>query len=214
MTIKRPANVPEPVERVAGLMRAFQGSWFLIGGWAVDAWLGRQSREHADVDIGLFRDEEQALFEFLCGWHLVAHDTPDASHDDPWDGGQLRFPAHIHARHPDWPEIDFNFNERSGRRLSISRDPQISFDIDDAVRVSPWGLPTLVPEVIIWFKAKDVRPRDGLDTDALLPLLDGNQRDWLASTLARVTPDHPWLARLRGAPLSRPVGRCGRRAAR
>jgi PPOX class probable F420-dependent enzyme len=79
----RATPTPEPIARVAEVMRSFDARWFVSGGWAVDCWLGRQTREHADVDIGLFRDSESAIFEFLPGWHLVGHDTPDATHDEP-----------------------------------------------------------------------------------------------------------------------------------
>lgn len=67
--------VPEPLARVAGLMSTFRPRWSLCGGWAVDAWLGRQTRDHADVDIAVFQDDHSALFEDLSGWQLIAHDN-------------------------------------------------------------------------------------------------------------------------------------------
>ena len=46
--------VPETLARVADLMSAFRPKWSLCGGWAADAWLGRQTRDHADIDIAVF----------------------------------------------------------------------------------------------------------------------------------------------------------------
>ena len=38
-------------------------------------------------------------------------------------------------------------------------DPSISLPFGDAVAMSPWGLPTAVPEALLAFKARDLRRR-------------------------------------------------------
>jgi hypothetical protein len=188
------ASRPEAIARLARLMDPFPKTWFLIGGWAVDAWLGEQSREHQDVDIGLFRGSETSVFEHLRGWHMAAHDTPDAAHDDEWDGRRLRFPAHIHARRTGWPELDLNFNERAAGRWILNRDPRLTVVIRDAIRPSAWGVPLLAPELVLWHKGRsDIRPRDANDFVALLPLLDSAQREWLAGSVELLDERHPWL---------------------
>ena len=175
-------------------MSTFDGPWFLIGGWAVDAWLGRQGRDHGDVDIGYFRDSEQQVFRHLAGWHMAAHDTPDADHDDEWDGHALDFPAHIHARKPGWPELDLNANERVGDEWIVNADPRLTVRIGDAIRESGWGVPALAPELVLWHKGRtEIRERDHQDFAALLPFLDKKERLWLREALPAIEPDHPWL---------------------
>ncbi len=56
------------------------------------------------------------------------------------------------------------------------------------------GLPTVVPDVLLFFKALELRRRDRVDFSALLPLLSEGQRDWLREALARV--GRPWLPQL------------------
>ena len=87
---------------LAGLGRP----WFLCGGWASDAWLGRQTREHGDVDIAVLHHDQRAIFEHLAGWALVAHDPNVADNTtESWNGRHLDLPAHIHVprRAVRWP---------------------------------------------------------------------------------------------------------------
>src|SRR5262245_30920957 len=97
---------PEAISRAATLMASFPRPWGLCGGWAVDAWLGRVTRDHRDLDLALFAEDQGALFQHLRGWRMVGHDEPDDEHDDPWDGRPLGVSAHIHATTDDGFELD------------------------------------------------------------------------------------------------------------
>jgi aminoglycoside-2''-adenylyltransferase len=196
----RPAGPPPaPVVYVRELLAGFGATWFLCGGWAVDAWLGRQTRDHDDVDIAVFRDDERAIFDHLAGWHLIAHDTPDADHTDPWDGRPLKFPAHIHTHFHARFDLEFHLNERSGRDWIFSREPRVAMPLRRSIRRSAWGMPTAVPEVVVFYKAvayKDLRPRDEHDFLALLPHLTEKERRWLWEAVSLVHPGHRWLTQL------------------
>ncbi len=56
--------------------------------------------------------------------------------------------------------------------------------------------PYLVPEIVLLFKAKHVRPKDQADFDGVLPLLDPDAAGWLRRMLARVHPGHAWIGAL------------------
>jgi hypothetical protein len=211
-------NVPEaeglrPVERIAEVMSSYGLAWCLCGGWAIDAWLGRQTRYHADVDIAVFEDDQRALFEHLPGWQLIAHD-PNVRGDtnESWDGRRrLDLPAHIHAleRPGELSEsldravqqgfhLDIQLNERSDGEWVLSREPRVAMSLADCIRQSAWGLPTLVPEVVLFYKAGEgpfLRGHDDLDFRMLLPQLTPGQRSWLRDAIGRVHADHPWLSR-------------------
>ena len=176
----------------------------MCGGWAVDAWVGRRTRDHVDVDICLFRDDERALFDHLADWHLAAHDTPDAAHSDRWDGRPLGFPAHIHAKFDDGLEWEVQLNERSGDEWLVNRQPRIAIPVERFALRSPWGLPTMSPEVLLWYKARDLRPHDELDFVALRGRLTASERAWLRHALSVADPAHPWLAHLVDQAFARP----------
>jgi hypothetical protein len=183
------------VARVVAILEGFPADWYLCGGWAVDAWLGRETREHKDVDIAVFQDALPALLAHLDGWDLLAHDARLPDDDEEWAGRPVKLPAHIHARR-DEIDLDVQVNERSGGRWRLSRRPRVSIALDRAAGPSAWGLPVLRPEALLFYKAEDTRPRDDADFQALLPLLDRRQAAWLRRAIERVQPGHAWLGTL------------------
>jgi hypothetical protein len=51
-------GAPSEISRVAEVMADFGPPWALCGSWAVDAWLGKTTRSHEDVDVSI-REEHQ-----------------------------------------------------------------------------------------------------------------------------------------------------------
>jgi Aminoglycoside-2''-adenylyltransferase len=216
--------VPEEVARIGEVMSTYRPPWALAGGWAVDAWLGRVTRYHQDVDPVVF--DQPALFKHLAGWQLIGHEeTKENEGSELWDGRALIPPAHLHGRSPEdrgplperfddagmrvvFPEdgfwLDIQLCERSGGDWVLNREPRVVLPLTKCIRQSAWGSPTVAPEVILFFKAtlyvgtkNHLRPHDEADFDALLPLLKDEQREWLREAVLRVyVGEHPWLGRL------------------
>jgi len=189
--------LPPPLEYVRDLLRGMQTPWFLCGGWAADAWLGRETRRHGDVDIAVVHTDQRAIFEHLPGWALVGHDphVPDDT-TQQWDGRRLDLPAHIHVPTPKSPlatSATLNHSAFEFEFILVERA-----DPDLILRPQPWGLPTLAPEAVLLHKAGDLRSRDEDDFLALLPTLTGAQLSWLCESLSQKHPEHPWLARIGG----------------
>jgi hypothetical protein len=204
-------------------MSAFPSDWFLCGGWAVDAWLGRLTRDHGDLDITVFEDAQAALFKHLSGWQIVAHDEGlgGGSSSQEWGGRPLTLrrpltlPAHLHCRPPEkrghipedgilttemgfWLEIVINAREQG--EWVLSDEPRVTVSPERCVAKSSWGLPTALPEVLLFFKGTAyegtrhyLSERDHVDFERLLPTLSSDQRAWLIETISLVKADHPWL---------------------
>jgi len=76
------------------------------------------------------------------------------------------------------------------------RDRSIRRPYEQVIVTSPDGIPYLVPQIVLLFKAKRHRPKDQADFTAVLPLLNPARCAWLAAALARVHPGHPWISEL------------------
>jgi hypothetical protein len=200
--------VPEHVAHIVDAMAGFPAPWALGGGWAVDAWIGEVTREHGDVDVIVFADHHPALFEQLHGWQLAHHHNLPDDGNELWRGQRLHPPDHLHGRldrdgaipekgalwaTEGW-DLDVQFNQRRGDEWILSTEPLITLPIDRCTQASALRAPTLVPQILVFYKALDMRRRDKLDFAALLPHLTREQRDWLRGAISLV--GHPWLSQL------------------
>ncbi len=189
-------------------MAGFPAPWALGGGWAVDAWIGEVTREHGDVDVIVFADDHRAVFEQLHGWQLAHHQNLPDDGNELWQGQRIHPPDHLHGRLDSgeaiqvngalWAtegwHLDVQFNDWSDDQWILSREPHLSIPLAKAIQPSSSGVPTVVPEVMLFYKSIDMRRRDKLDFAALLPHLMPEQREWLRDAIALV--GHPWLAQL------------------
>jgi hypothetical protein len=81
-----------PLVSVQETLSGFTKPWFICGGWALDLFLGKKTREHSDVDIGIFRDDQLILRRYLYDWqwHKI-----DAEKEVPWPENELlSLPVH------------------------------------------------------------------------------------------------------------------------
>jgi hypothetical protein len=166
---------------VAALLAPMNAPWWIAGGWAIDLFVGRQTREHHDVDVGLLRRDQTALRAALPTWDFQCADPP--GHLRPWpDHETLAVGVHdVWAREaPTAPwRVQFMLNEADGDDWVFRRNPKLRRRLVDVIRRSSDGIPYLAPEVQLLFKSKAPRPHDTADAAVARPLLDAAAREWL-----------------------------------
>ena len=194
-----PADLPLEIQAVAATLAPLRAQWAVAGGWALDLALGRVTRSHADVDIALFRDAQDALREALPAWEFRAASGGVLV---PWERGErLELPVHeVHARPrvgARGPALEFLLNEREGADWVYRRDPVVRLPLTRAIQEAPGsGVRVLAPEVVLLYKSKAPRATDEDDFRVARPLLDAQGRAWLRAALLLASPDHPWVTAL------------------
>ena len=168
--------------------------WGVVGGWAIDLFVGRATRYHGDIEIAIPADRSPrspGRYRDSSGMSWVM----DGS-------GPTRLLSVGSARHGSVSPrsglflLDVFRESHDGATWTFRRDPAIMLPYADAYARTSDGVPYLVPELALLFKARHVRPQDQHDFDAVLPLLDEHPPARLRCWLERTEPGHPWLADL------------------
>jgi uncharacterized protein (DUF952 family) len=193
--------------RAAGVMAGFPRPWWVAGGWALDLFLGRKTRPHADLELSVLATDQASLFAHLRGWDLRLA-APGASLPR-WAGGVIVPPFHqVWARKgagtpagvdefaADPTMLGFLLEQGGRDRWAFRRHPAVTRPLDQVGARSLDGVPFVRPEIALLYKAKAPRFKDERDFDRALPHLDAAARAWLASSLGQAHPGHPWRARL------------------
>jgi hypothetical protein len=183
----------------AGVKRVMRGSnvrWWVIGGWAIEAFTGLE-REHEDIDVSFFRDDLPKLIDHLAPRYCVWSNyggvlKPLRKADDLLDGSRQLW-VRRDAAHP-WL-IDLAMNPHDGDTWISVRDETIRMPIAEAT-FDKSGIRYLRPEIVLAMKARWSRSKDDMDLAATLPLLDESRRRWLEETLTKLHPGHRWLAQI------------------
>lgn len=180
------------------MLEAVPIPWWVSGGWAIDLWLGRTSRAHADFDVGCRRDSVRQFVDALEGWDgFRAHGgelesltgAPDLASGSVW------------LKRSDAPTWDLQLMPEDvvADAWRYRRDRRIVAPVRSITWRTSADLLVLRPEIQLLYKAKDVRPKDQADFDEVAPTLDRRSQHWLSTQLRATAPRHPWLTHLSAA---------------
>jgi hypothetical protein len=183
---------------VARLLARVDVPWYVAGGWALDLFRGSQTRQHADLEIGVPAPEFGPVREALAGYDLRV-----AGSGRLWP---LDSPA-FETMYQTWVSdpatgvflLDIFREPQLGGTWVCRRDGTIRLPYQQIIRRTGNGIPYLVPEIVLLFKAKHAaQAKNQSDFDAALPLLDGRALGWLEQALLRVHPGHAWISAVAG----------------
>jgi len=178
-------------------LSALSVDWWVAGGWALDLFVGRQTRPHKDLDIGILRRDFSTVYAALSSWEffearrgtltsLRRGDEPRADVNSLWCR-----PANAAS----WT-LELMLDECDGGCWVFRRQRSVHRPLAMVMRRTGDGVPYLAPEIQLLYKARPVREQDQADFDQVAPRLDAAARSWLREALAKVHPGHLWLRAL------------------
>lgn len=179
---------------VAARLSSTRPPWYVAAGWALDLFVGGLGREHGDLEIGVPRGRFAEIVDAFPGfeWDVVG------------DGQVWPFPEEADNQHQTWLRepatgryrLDVFREPHLGDRWVCRRDASITMPYDQLILRTADGVPYVIPEVALLFKAKAPRAKDEADFRHTLPAMNGSRRARLSGWLSRVHPGHPWLETL------------------
>ena len=184
--------------RLLEIMGGFDAPWWVAGGWALDLWMGSESRPHRDLDVAVLRGDQKKLHENFDGWDLY-YATPDHRLLPYRPNLWLAPPLHGVWIRPAAETLwlcEVLLNEHEGARWVYQRNPAVRKPLADVGMVAPGGVPILAPEVVLLYKAHELTVKDETDFEEALPHLSSSRKTWLRRSLEESNPIHPWAVRL------------------
>ncbi|MEU3520931.1 hypothetical protein ABZ770_37700 [Streptomyces sp. NPDC006654] len=182
----------EVAQKLAGISTP----WYVAAGWALDLFRGKQTRAHGDIEIAIpaasfpeVRDRFPGyVFDAVGSGRIWEDATPEvlAAVLQTWlrDGATGNY------------LLDVFREPHNGDTWICRRDERIRLPYSSIIHHTQNGIPYLVPELVLLFKAKHVRRKDQTDFEATVPHMTSAQRETLAELLTCVHPGHPWIADL------------------
>ena len=180
----------EAARRLAGV----DVPWRVSAGWAIDLFLGRERREHEDLEIGVPADrfDEVAAALSELEFHVVTRGVAEPV----GDAAELMKTVHqtwgLDRAANVW-RIDVFREPHDGDHWLARRDETIRLPYDELIEHTAEGIPYERPEVVLLFKAKHSRPKDEADLAAVLPHLSAERRQLLSGWIEQVHPGHFWV---------------------
>lgn len=179
---------------VAARLSGVAAPWCVAAGWALELFTSRAARAHHDLEIAVPR---------ACFDEIVTA-FPGFEWDVAGDGEVSPYPERAEECHQTWLRdsasgryrVDVFREPHDGDRWVCRRDQSITMPYDQLILHTAAGIPFVIPEVALLFKAKGSRAKDENDFHRVLPGLGPTRRARLAGWLHRVHPDHAWLAEL------------------
>jgi Aminoglycoside-2''-adenylyltransferase len=186
----------KPVE-VQEWLRSLSVPWWIAGGWALDLFLGEETRPHEDIDVGILRKDALNVRASLPEWEffeareglltrLAADMVPRRAVNSLWSR---------RVKKCEW-ELELMLDEGGGDAWVFRRNAKIERSLDGAIRHSADGIPYLAPEIQLLYKSQAIRSKDQFDFDTVVDRLDKDARAWLRRSLAIMDGSHAWLSKL------------------
>ena len=209
------------VAEANALLKGQSFSYAVCGGFALDLFLGYETRTHGDIDILAFWEDRETIITYMQSKGYIVYEM--------LGGGKVHRITDIRVQEklrknifcctedcelvrlydtdePDvyWLDfqhtgltqlnyVEFLFNERTDEEFVYCRDGRVRRNLGNTILETD-GVPYLAPELCLLFKSTDIE-REGYQQDFELTIgkLSTEQRTWFENAMGLLYPDgHKW----------------------
>ena len=203
------------------MLNSIGSDYLICGGYAIDLFLGQETRVHYDLDISVYWPDRDSIIQYMqghgwtvyeaCGGGMV-HRITDLARQKRMkrnlfcvregntyfhvvDCGDNMFRCDIeHIPQTRLDYIEFLFNTRIDRAFVYARNEKVTRDLEQAI-LYRGSIPYLSPELVLLYKSTDIE-REGYQQDFALARerMSSESKAWLREALAICDPSgHPWI---------------------
>ena len=176
--------IPFTINELKEIFQECPARWWLAGGYALDCYLGKTTREHEDMDIIVLRDDQLVIQEYLHNFDLfIAHktlrkwykgDIVDSPIQDIW----------VREKSTNSFKLQIMMVDNDEEKILFKHKSSITFSLLD-FGFSKCDMQIIKPEIQLLYKFwnKEYREKDILDLIFVLPKLARVEIDWLCTHL-------------------------------
>lgn len=209
------------VAEANALLKGQGFSYAVCGGFALDLFLGYETRTHGDIDILAFWEDREKIITYMQSKGYIVYEmlgggkvhritdikmqeklrknifccTEDCELVRLYDTDEadVYWLDFQHTGLTKLNYIEFLFNEKTEEEFVYARDERVRRGMANAILETD-GVPYLAPELCLLFKSADIE-REGYQQDFELTVgkLSAEQRTWFENAMGLLYPDgHKW----------------------
>lgn len=175
---KEPFKEPQ---RIKSFLEGYDGRWAIAGGWALDLFMKKETRQHKDIEIVIPRNEQEKLRAFLKDWNFNFIKKGELI---AWENNiALKLPIHeIHAKFGG-NQIEILLNEMDDKEWTYRRNPNLKYPNNKLFIRHEMGINFLAPEIVLLYKVKVNKAKDIIDLKNSIRLLGEEEKRWLMEAI-------------------------------
>lgn len=187
------------LEKMLELMEGFDCPWCIAGGYAIELFVGKSFRQHGDIDIFLFREDQLEIQRHFQDWDMQRAALPGLK---VWEKGEFLQGKIRDIWVREKPGSPWRFqlmlNDQRDGEWIFKRNPAIRGTLEQLILYTPTAIPYLAPEIQLLYKAKsEILEKDRLDAEQAIPLMSTKQLLLLKEWLCIQFPEgHDWLKKI------------------
>ena len=209
------------INKLSTFLKDLNMLWCVSGGWAIDLYLDKNTRDRCDLDISIFYPNHINCIEFFLDnnwriegklnngfktiqnisdydnnihyfWSFPKNVTFISEYTD--NNGNRRISYNRKIQH-NLDYIEVFFDQIENGYYVYRKDKKIKRIINKAI-IKKNNINYLAPEIVLLYKSGSLSDKNITDFNVVISSLSIEQKKWLKKSLISIYNDHKWIKSL------------------